>query len=703
MGFPKFSIITPVNVHSQERLSQLYRAIDSVKNQTYRVAGEQEGLWEHIIVDDGSPVAWEVPDYPWIKKFEQPHLERMIALNLAFENSTKDWFVFLDSISGDRLIPIKIGNEIDVIPIEELFENHKNRIIYKRGKEFIEFKKDDNIQTLSANEPILIKKNNYRKFFGKYFSKIQLKVLEKHFKGDKVKNIAEILGKDANDTFHIRARGLKKFKELYFIKGKWVSVKRLIRHKTDKQLFMITQRNGQTVVTKDHSLIKISNGKYKEAKVNEFNVNELVSLDQIDFPQNNNKVGLKKYIKIDKNIFLDQNSNLHCKQNSKYRKKSLENYCLKSVYKDEDLMSFVRILGAYIAEGSTSKREVSKNWDIANTDIKFIKQIKKDMERISNFKMTISKDRKLNYTIVYRLRCNANLATRIFPELCGVDSVNKKIPSFIYTLEKKYIDEFLKYLFLGDGYLSKGNKRNYTTKSLRLISGLSFLWKRLGIDHTIVYRKSKSCWALFERKNTPQKLFKISQIDKVESKSKYVYDLEVDSDSHIFIDACGSILLHNSDDALSPYYLEACAEMINKYPEYKVFNFSSVHFHPNYKVTLRGTFRPGVLEKGHEIFSSGTIVNGTFIFHRECYEKLGGFPVTTNPWDFASKAIEEYPELKQFFWIYNEDNKNGVIHEMGNPIGQDFFYFYKLTREYHSKPLELPLYIAFNKGERKLT
>ena len=98
MGFPKFSIITPVNVHSQERLSQLYRAIDSVKNQTYRVAGEQEGLWEHIIVDDGSPVAWEVPDYPWIKKFEQPHLERMIALNLAFENSTKDWFVFLDSI-----------------------------------------------------------------------------------------------------------------------------------------------------------------------------------------------------------------------------------------------------------------------------------------------------------------------------------------------------------------------------------------------------------------------------------------------------------------------------------------------------------------------------------------------------------------------------------------------------------------------------
>ncbi len=253
MGFPKFSIITPVNVHSQERLSQLYRAIDSVKNQTYRVGGEQEGLWEHIIVDDGSPVAWEVPDYSWIKKFEQPHLERMIALNLAFENSTKDWFVFLDS-----------------------------------------------------------------------------------------------------------------------------------------------------------------------------------------------------------------------------------------------------------------------------------------------------------------------------------------------------------------------------------------------------------------------------------------------------------------DDMLSPYFLEACSEMINRYPDYKVFNFSSVHFHPDYKISLRGAFRPKPLEKGHEIFSSGTIVNGTFIFHRECFEKLGGFPHVTNPWDFSAKAQEEYPELKQFFWIKNEDNPNGVVHEMGNPIGQDYFYFYKLTREYHSKPLELPLYMVFGKGERRL-
>ena len=162
------------------------------------------------------------------------------------------------------------------------------------------------------------------------------------------------------------------------------------------------------------------------------------------------------------------------------------------------------------------------------------------------------------------------------------------------------------------------------------------------------------------------------------------------------------VVLLDSDDCLSPYYLEACADMINKFPDYEVFNFGSIHFHPTYFVSCRGPFRPKELEKGHEVFGSGNIVKGTFIFSRECYDKLGGFPETTNPWDFSAKAQEEYPELKQFFTIYNDDNKNGVVKEMGNPVGDDFYYFFKLTREYHSKPIEIFLYLAFHKGQREL-
>ncbi len=158
----------------------------------------------------------------------------------------------------------------------------------------------------------------------------------------------------------------------------------------------------------------------------------------------------------------------------------------------------------------------------------------------------------------------------------------------------------------------------------------------------------------------------------------------------------------DSDDMLSPYYLEACAAMINKYPEYKVFNFGCLYFHPTYMMSMRAPFQPPVLEKGHEIFGGGNIVNGTFIFHRECWEKLGGFPNVTNPWDFSAEAQKEFPELVPYFTIRNEDNPNGVVHELGNPMGQDFYMFYKLTRQYHSKPVDVYLYMVFNKGKHEL-
>ena len=95
MSFPKFSVITPVHIHSQNRLYQLYRAIDSVKNQTYRIAGEQEELFEHIVVDEGSITPFEKlefiqQDFPQFKyKKIEEHLERLNAYHEAFEMITK--------------------------------------------------------------------------------------------------------------------------------------------------------------------------------------------------------------------------------------------------------------------------------------------------------------------------------------------------------------------------------------------------------------------------------------------------------------------------------------------------------------------------------------------------------------------------------------------------------------------------------------
>lgn len=157
----------------------------------------------------------------------------------------------------------------------------------------------------------------------------------------------------------------------------------------------------------------------------------------------------------------------------------------------------------------------------------------------------------------------------------------------------------------------------------------------------------------------------------------------------------------DSDDAYSPYYLQAVDEMIKQYPEYKMFNFGSIHFHQNFKVSTRPVFYPKVEKVGHEVFKSGTIVNGTYVFHRSVFEDLGGIPHVTNPWDFSKEYCEQHPEIRKYYEYIKENGKK-VLREVGNPYGQDWAYFYKFTRKYHSKPIEAYLYYVYSKHGYKL-
>ena len=154
----------------------------------------------------------------------------------------------------------------------------------------------------------------------------------------------------------------------------------------------------------------------------------------------------------------------------------------------------------------------------------------------------------------------------------------------------------------------------------------------------------------------------------------------------------------DSDDEYLSDYLEAVNQMILAYPESKVFNFGSIHIHRNFSVSLKPTFKPNTKDTGHEIFRSGKIVNGTFVFHRSCYETLGGFPQVTNCWDFADAAFKEFPETKEMYL-----RADGKYSEVGNPWGQDWYYFYKLTRRYHSKPVDVYLYLVHPRQGHDIT
>jgi len=86
----KFSVITPVHIWSEDRREWLFRAIKSLKNQTYQ-------NYEHIIINDGSTLDVEIPSDDHTVVINQVHEERVIAFSSGFALARGDWFVILDS------------------------------------------------------------------------------------------------------------------------------------------------------------------------------------------------------------------------------------------------------------------------------------------------------------------------------------------------------------------------------------------------------------------------------------------------------------------------------------------------------------------------------------------------------------------------------------------------------------------------------
>ncbi len=144
----------------------------------------------------------------------------------------------------------------------------------------------------------------------------------------------------------------------------------------------------------------------------------------------------------------------------------------------------------------------------------------------------------------------------------------------------------------------------------------------------------------------------------------------------------------DSDDEYLSIYLEAMNNAINEFPDYKVFNFGAIILWRNkvswtdvYQyngMTYRPVFKPLEVEVGHEYFESGHIGAGSFIFHKDCVKEVGLMPEIPSPYEFAEvSGIPKYGRL---------------VRPLGNPWGDDYYMFYKLTRKFKSKPLDMNLY-----------
>lgn len=151
----------------------------------------------------------------------------------------------------------------------------------------------------------------------------------------------------------------------------------------------------------------------------------------------------------------------------------------------------------------------------------------------------------------------------------------------------------------------------------------------------------------------------------------------------------------DSDDELSSIYLEGLSHAIDTYPDYKVFNFNHLTFGYTYDTSVRKFIN--METQGDAPFGSGNIGAGAFAFHRDVYDKIGPLP-ELGLWDFAGKFLEKHPECKPFF---EAEGRPGQYHSLGNPWGEDYHFFYEITREFKSKYLDwAPYFVHTRFGHR---
>lgn len=152
----------------------------------------------------------------------------------------------------------------------------------------------------------------------------------------------------------------------------------------------------------------------------------------------------------------------------------------------------------------------------------------------------------------------------------------------------------------------------------------------------------------------------------------------------------------DSDDEYLSTYLETIARAIARDPSFRIFNFGAVVYdETDFNFWVRDTFMPETSESGdgHVAFKSGRIGAGSFVFAKSLFQEFGHLPEARTPYgddgSFPALATQRVPELRP---LYGQ-NEDGQWKPFGNPWGDDYFYFFMMTRKYLSKPLNVPLYI----------
>lgn len=161
----------------------------------------------------------------------------------------------------------------------------------------------------------------------------------------------------------------------------------------------------------------------------------------------------------------------------------------------------------------------------------------------------------------------------------------------------------------------------------------------------------------------------------------------------------------DSDDALDPMYFATFDYHIQQEPEAKLWVCGVVthgmvkaggkHVCPRW-TKLRQAWMPPVSSDGnHTLFNSGHVGTGMFLFHHECYKRIGPMPNWLNHNQVAN-GFDEWLGLEPGTTGYG-DGGPGSKHArlIGNPYGDDHCFFQHLCLYYRVHLIQSCLYCQY--------
>lgn len=298
-------------------------------------------------------------------------------------------------------------------------------------------------------------------------------------------------------------------------------LKQLLRHGYAGKLLKITTQAGETIVTPNHSIFSVVNGVVEPVLSQELRVGDLLA--------HVNKIPALV---------------------------SAEKFNLATA----------TLSGYYVSEGHSIKYlDKKKNvWchyvKIDNNDKEFAIDVREKFNEVfGKYPSTFVSDKRSG-TIRSSLGGKQYYNTLVNELECGINSNTKRIPHQIFTASHDVQKAFLEAYYLGDG---KAQDPRYITKQYDMVTvseglrdDLMVLSKVLFPDRipTFYKWKDRNAWKVYLSTYLKCKSEKVNdvigveikKIEWVEPTESYVYDLSV-QDNQNFVDACGGVLLHNTD------------------------------------------------------------------------------------------------------------------------------------------------------------